>query len=205
MVCRTFPGNDSSTNNPTFVSASNGSNRNKRKTGSRSDGRFERKWVDDITKGSGFGIKINASDLTKYVQQFENLSKDYVLEYLDEKLLGADSWKEQGKALTLLEGFLDGQSSSTVEEYFQQSYESLQSLAEEGKPILKKKAKLLLDIIGVDEEEQEETNNQVVSDEKEQKSESAQKAPQQQAQKPQSKEENLLDFMNNDPAPVQTQ
>ena len=67
------------------------------------------------------------------------------------------------------------------------------------------KAKLLLDIIGVDEQEQEETNNQVVSDEKEQKSESAQKAPQQQAQKPQSKEENLLDFMNNDPAPVQTQ
>ena len=139
MVCRTFPGNDSSTNNPTFVSASNGSNRNKRKTGSRSDGRFERKWVDDITKGSGIGIKINASDLTKYVQQFENLSQDHVLEYLDEKLLGADSWKEQGKALTLLEGLLDGQSSSTVEEYFQQSYESLQSLAEEGKPILKKK------------------------------------------------------------------
>ena len=47
------------------------------------------------------------------------------------------------------------------------------------------KAKLLLDIIGVDEQEQEETNNQVVSDEKEQKSEPAQNAPQQQAQKPQ--------------------
>ncbi len=97
-----------------------------------SSGQYEKKWVDDIVKSGGVGCKI--IDIGKYVTQFENLSKNHVLEYLDEKLEDKQ-WQKKGKALTLIEGLIKGRSSDDVIEYFSQSPDNIQELQNAKKSI----------------------------------------------------------------------
>eukprot|EP00485_Elphidium_margaritaceum_P014945 CAMPEP_0202726072 /NCGR_PEP_ID=MMETSP1385-20130828/184424_1 /ASSEMBLY_ACC=CAM_ASM_000861 /TAXON_ID=933848 /ORGANISM="Elphidium margaritaceum" /LENGTH=852 /DNA_ID=CAMNT_0049392285 /DNA_START=180 /DNA_END=2739 /DNA_ORIENTATION=- len=118
-----------------------------------SSGQYEKKWVDDIVKSGGIGCKI--VDVDKYVSQFENLSKNHVLEYLDEKLEDA-TWQKQGKALTLIDALMAGKSSEHVLEYFTQSPDNIQALTNHKKSLLRKKANAILENLDVDEEEEEE-------------------------------------------------
>jgi len=91
-------------------------------------------------------------DLPKFVSQFENLSKNHVLEYLDEKLEDS-AWQKQGKALALIEALLTkGKSSDDVVEYFSQSPDNVQSLINSKKSILRKKAKAVMAHLDVEED-----------------------------------------------------
>merc|ERR1712129_668237 len=98
-----------------------------------------KKWVDDIVKSGGVGCKI--VNLSKYVGQFENLSKNHVLEHLDDKLENG-TWQKQGKALVLIVALMEGKSSEVVIDYFTQSPENIQNLQNAKKRVLRSKARL---------------------------------------------------------------
>merc|ERR1712154_189930 len=131
---------------------------NIKKRSKASNGQYEKKWVDDIVKSGGVGCKI--VNLPKYVQQFENLSKNHVLEYLDETLEAA-TWQKQGKALTLIEALIKGKSSEDVIDYFSQSPDNVQSLQNAKKSILRRKANAVIEYFEVEEEEEDEEEDEV--------------------------------------------
>merc|ERR1719300_379578 len=106
----------------------------------------------NIVKSGGVGCKI--ADLPKKVKEFDTLSKNHVLEYLDEKLEDS-TWQKKGKALALIEALLKGKSSDDVIEYFNQSPENVQSLLNSKKTILRKKAAAVMEYLKLDEEEDE--------------------------------------------------
>ena len=110
----------------------------------RTSGEYEKRWVDNIVKSGGVGCKI--VDLPKFVSQFEHLSKNHVLEYLDDKLEDFARQK-QGKALALIEALLKGKSSNDVAEYFSQNPENVQSLLKSKKTILRKKANAVMGLL----------------------------------------------------------
>merc|ERR1719361_2736226 len=120
------------------------------KKGSTSSGQYEKRWVDNIVKSGGVGCKI--VDLPKKVKEFDTLSKNHVLEYLDEKLEDS-AWQKIGKALALIEALLKGKSSEDVIEYFNQSPDNVQSLENAKKSILRKKANAVMEYLELDEED----------------------------------------------------
>ena len=133
------------------------------------------------------------------MQQFENVDKDQVLEYLDDKLVSTENWKEAGKALTLVEALLNGNSQSTVENYFQESPDNLVYLMEEGKPAVRKKATSIVELLGIDLDEngnEEEENSEDVNETngKVNGSASNNSNNNNSNQNTQQKEENLFDF-----------
>jgi len=129
-----------------------------------SSGQFEKKWVDDIVKSGGVGCKI--VNLSKYVGQFENLSKNHVLEHLDDKLENG-TWQKQGKALVLIVALMEGKSSEVVIDYFTQSPENIQNLQNAKKRVLRSKANAIMEYVEVDEDEEEEEDNSEEEEEEE--------------------------------------
>src|SRR5690606_32259127 len=119
----------------------------KRNQNSISDGKFEKQWVNNVTTGTGIGIKIN--DLSSKVQQFENLSQSHVLEFLDDKFI-SDSWQTRAKAITFVEALLtESNSKNNVKNYFLDSHDNLQNLLNDKKSNIRKIAKNVWDLIGL--------------------------------------------------------
>eukprot|EP01084_Bolivina_argentea_P279333 477541_1 len=125
---------------------------NIKKKSKASSGQYERRWVDDIVKSGGVGCKIHGLD--KFVKQFENLSKNHVLEYLDEKLEDS-AWQKQGKAVTLIDALCKGHSSDDVIDYFSQSPENLKALINAKKSIIRRKVNKVIEYLELSEEEEE--------------------------------------------------
>jgi len=134
---------------------------NIQRTQSKSDGRFERQWVDQITKGSGVQGKIAEDDLKTYVAQFENLSQEHVLQFIEDKLEDSDNVKEQAKALTLLNGLLQGKSKTVVEQYLLESPNILLDLLNTNKSVLKKTVQEIIDFIGLKTSDNNNKNNTI--------------------------------------------
>eukprot|EP01083_Nonionella_stella_P206481 750992_1 len=135
---------------------------NIKKKSKASSGQYERRWVDDIVKSGGVGCKIHGLD--KFVKQFENLSKNHVLEYLDEKLEDS-AWQKQGKAVTLIDALCKGHSSDDVIDYFSQSPENLKALINAKKSIIRRKVNKVIEYLELSEEE-EETEEEEEEEEK---------------------------------------
>jgi len=138
---------------------------------SKSSGQYEKRWVDDIVKSGGVGCKI--LDLPKYVQQFENLSKNHVLEYLDEKLEDS-AWQKQGKALALIEALIKGKSSDDVIDYFNQSPENIQACQNAKKSILRRKANAIVEYLDIDEDDDDDDDDEEDEDEEEEQTQKRQ-------------------------------
>jgi len=134
-----------------------GGNIKRGKNKSASSGQFEKKWVDDIVKSGGVGCRV--LDLDKYVRQFENLSQNHVLEYLDEKLEDA-AWQKQGKALALIEALLSGKSADDVLDYFSQSPDNIQALQSSKKSILRRKANAVIERLDLDDDDEEDDDEE---------------------------------------------